>query len=91
MTNLPSTKYELKLSDWLKGLLIAIGATVIPAIIALLSNGTFPNKQQLIAIGIGGLSAGLTYVAKNFFTDTNAVAVATIEKAEQKQMDILRA
>ena len=83
--NLPSAKYKLQLSDWLKGLLIAVGTTIIPALVSLMSNGTFPNKSQLIAIFIGGISAGLTYVAKNFLTDTNAVAVKTINDAEKEQ------
>ena len=88
--NLPSAKYSLKLSDWLKGLLVAVGATIIPALIALLSNGAFPTVPQLKAILIGGLSAGLTYVAKNFFTDTNKVAVETINEAQEKQQETFR-
>ena len=84
--NLPSAKYELKLSDWLKGLLVAVGTTILPALIALFNTGAFPNRSQLMAILIGGVSAGLTYVAKNFFTDTNAVAVKTINEAEKEQI-----
>ena len=88
--NLPSAMYSLKKSDWLKGLLVAVGATILPAIISLLSNGNFPNAGQLKAILIGGLSAGLTYVAKNFFTDTNKVAEKTIQDAKQEQQNNLK-
>ncbi len=87
---LPSSKYTLKLSDWLKGLLVAVGATIIPAFIALLNRGSFPTIPQLKAILISGISAGLFYVTKNFFTDDNKVAVNTINEAQKKQQETFR-
>lgn len=85
--SLPSRMYKLKLSDWLKGLLVAMGTVVFPAIISLLGSGNFPTVMQWKAIGIAAIAAGLTYVGKNFFTDENKVAVKTIQEAQKKQAD----
>lgn len=60
--------YKLKLRDWLKGLIIAVGTPV-----AYLLQELIPN-WPLNAIEKAALSAGITYMIKNFFTDDVKVA-----------------
>lgn len=79
-----STKFSLETKNFLVGFLLAVGAVVVPGIITLLSSGHLPNKGQLIATGIAGLSAGLTYITRKFFTDDVAAAQKTLQEAQQK-------
>jgi hypothetical protein len=87
MANLPSQKFSLKVRDFLKGALVAVGTAVLPNLITILNSGIFPKKEQLILTGIAGLAAFLTYIGKNFFTDDTVVAEKVLTEARQEQID----
>ena len=73
-----STRFSLKLRDWLKGLIIAVGTPVLYLVQEMIPN------WPLNPIEKAALSATVTYLIKNFFTDDVKVAEKVIEKAEQK-------
>ena len=79
-------RYSLKLRDWLKGLLMAIGAPVITFIIDSLNEGELTLNWTKLAVV--ALSAGLMYVLKNFFTDDVKTAVKVLDEAEKKGVEI---
>lgn len=70
-TTVTSKRFQLKLSDGVKALLIAIATPVITIIINSLNAGllTFNWKNILIT----GLSAGLAYIIKNYLTPAQIV------------------
>jgi len=57
---------SLNSQDFLKGLIVAVGSAVVGVISTSLQEGslTFDFKK----IGIIALSAGISYLTKNFFT-----------------------
>ncbi len=62
-----STRYKLLLRDYLKAVIMAIGAPVLTFIIDSLNADQFTfNWKKLLIVAI---SAGATYLLKNFFTD----------------------
>lgn len=58
-----STRFILKARDWLKGLIIAVGTPVLYVIQELIPN------WPLNPIEKAALSAFVTYILKQFFTD----------------------
>lgn len=79
-------RYSLKLRDWLKGLLMAVGAPVLTFIIDSLNEGELTlNWRKLAVVAI---SAGLMYLLKNFFTDDVKTAVKVLDEAEKKGVPI---
>lgn len=66
-----SKKFRLKLNDWEKALLIAIGTPVATIIINSLNAGLLVFNWKNILIT--GLSAGLAYIVKNFLTPAQIV------------------
>lgn len=77
--NLISGKFSLKTKDFLKGLLIAIGTSVLVVIQTSIEQGEFTFKWKTITmVAIG---ATITYLLKNFLTDDTKEAVKTVENA----------
>lgn len=70
-TTTTSKKFSLKLSDWLKALLLAVATPVLTIIMNSLNAGvlTFNWKNILIT----GLSAGIAYIIKNYLTPAQVV------------------
>lgn len=69
-----SNLFTLNLHDLGKGLLVAAGGAVIAAIEGGLQNGQFSINWK--TIGSVALAAGLSYLAKNFFTPAQVVSPA---------------
>lgn len=64
-TVVTSKRFNLNLSDWWKGLIMAVGAPVIAIIQQSLNAGTFTvNWKTVFTVS---LSAALIYLGKNFF------------------------
>lgn len=84
-TTTTSKKFQLKLSDWEKALLIAIATPVLTTAIKSLDAGllVFNWKAMLIT----GLSAGLAYIIKNFLTPAQIV----IKDPTPQQVDAVKA
>jgi hypothetical protein len=61
----------LNLKDYLRGLLMAIGTSILISLATILNSGAFPTLDQLIPISTSGLAAGLFYLVKNVLTNSN--------------------
>lgn len=76
MTTVTTSKmYRLKAPDWLKSALMAAGSAVATALIQVLS--TTPvviNYKQIAQVGV---TAGLIYLTKNFFTPSKTIITNT--------------
>lgn len=79
-----STMWKLKLRDWLKGLVMAVGTPVLYLLQELIPN------WPLNPIEKAALSAFVTYILKNLVTDDVKAAHNTIAaaKAEDKKDEI---
>ena len=66
-----SSLFTLDFKDLTKGLLVAIGGAVITALQTSLESGSFAFNWR--KIGGVALAAGLSYLAKNFFTPAKTV------------------
>ncbi|MGA7720831.1 MAG: hypothetical protein WCA84_06610 [Ignavibacteriaceae bacterium] len=63
--------------DVLKGFLVAAGTVIITGIYTSLQNGALPTVAVLEQLGTAGLSGGIAYLLKNFFTNsTGQIAAA---------------
>lgn len=59
--------------DILKGFLIAAGTVVLTGIASILQAGEFPEWSKLSGLLMTGLAAGVTYLVKNIFTNSDNV------------------
>jgi hypothetical protein len=66
-----SDKYSLDLIDIGKGLIVAAGGAAVAAIQSSLSTGSLNFNWK--SIGLTALAAGISYLAKNFFTPAQIV------------------
>jgi len=62
--------FSIGWNDFGKGILIAILTVVLSSVYTLLQAGTLPTGADLAKIGIAALSAGIGYIIKNFFTNS---------------------
>jgi hypothetical protein len=69
-----SSLFSLDFTDLGKGLLVAIGGSVVAAIETSVQAGVVTFNWQ--AIGSVALAAGLSYLGKNFFTTAKTVTQA---------------
>jgi hypothetical protein len=66
-----SSFLSLNTKDFLKGLGITIGGSIIASAIAILNTGRLPNLIELKAIAISSISVGVAYILKNLFTNSS--------------------
>ena len=66
-----SKQFTVNFQDIFKGVIVAAASAVVTAVYAALT--TVPPHFDLKQIGIVGLTAGLGYVIKNFFTPAQTV------------------
>jgi len=66
-----SNMFSLNLSDLAKGLIVAAGGAAIVAIQNSLQAGSLSFNWE--TIGLTALAAGISYLAKNFFTPAQIV------------------
>jgi ABC-type uncharacterized transport system permease subunit len=57
--------------DVLKGFVVAVLTSIATAVIPVLQTGALPKLEQLHGIAIAGVAAGIAYLFKNFFTNSN--------------------
>lgn len=62
-------KFRLHLNDWLKALLIAVGAPVLEYFLSSIQTGSFEAINWNQALIIAASAAGM-YLLKNFFSPT---------------------
>lgn len=64
--------YSVNMHDAMKGFIVAIGSAIISALQNTVSTGSLDlNWRQ---IGLTALAAGLSYLAKNFFTEAKMIS-----------------
>ena len=56
--------------DVLKGFVVAVLTSIATAVIPVLQTGTPPRLDQLHAVAVAGVAAGVAYLLKNFFTNS---------------------
>jgi hypothetical protein len=61
---------SLGLRDILHGFIVTVGATAVSTLVPVLQNGV-PTTQQWKQIGIAGVAAGIAYLGKKLFTNSN--------------------
>ena len=69
-----SSLFSLNLTDLGKGLLVAVGGAVVTAVENIMQSGSLSFDWK--AIASVALAAGLSYLAKNFFTPAKTVTPA---------------
>ncbi len=66
------SKYlSITIKDVLKGAIVAVLTSIATAVITILQTGEIPGIEQLHTILIAGVGAGVAYLLKNFFTNSN--------------------
>ncbi len=63
--------FNLNLKDLIKGAIVAIISAIVTAIIPVIDSGSLPTMEQLKAAGWMALTAGVSYLLKNLFTNSN--------------------
>ena len=74
---------EVNKRDMVKGLIVAVLTAFLTGIMAVLKEGGLPTSDDLKAIGLTTLAATLSYILKNFLTNTEDKFLA----AEPEQED----
>ena len=79
-----SKRFTLNGNDFVKGLIMAVGGAAVTLLLDSLNAGSFDFDWKKILAG--ALTAGLTYLAKNFFDKPKVVVTdvsdATIDKVK---------
>ena len=75
-----SKLFSLALPDWIKALIMAVISAVVTYAYDAISAGTIFNVAFLKGMGLAALGAALSYLIKNFFTNSQGNFV----KAEPK-------
>ncbi|KKR55855.1 MAG: hypothetical protein UT94_C0055G0003 [Candidatus Uhrbacteria bacterium GW2011_GWF2_40_263] len=66
-----SNLFSLNWKDVAKGFLVAVLTVVITGLGTSLQSGKLPTLAELGTLGLAGLGAGVAYLLKNFFTNSN--------------------
>ena len=73
-----SKRFTLNGNDLIKGLIMTVGGAIVTAAIDSLNAGNLDFDWKKIIVG--GLTAGLTYLAKNFFDKPKVVITDVTDK-----------
>jgi hypothetical protein len=80
---MPSNFLNLNLNDLFRGFLVAVITAILVALEPMLTTGQFPDLPTLKAVAIAGVGAGIAYLIKNIFTNSQG----QILKPEAKPPD----
>jgi len=64
-----SSFFSLNLRDTINGFLIAFLTTFLTAVVSTLNTGVIPSLEDLKGFSIVGVTAGISYLAKNLFSN----------------------
>ena len=73
-----SKRFTLNSNDFIKGLIMAVGGAAVTLALDSLNAGSFDFDWKKIVAG--ALTAGLTYLAKNFFDKPKVVVTDVTDK-----------
>lgn len=71
--------------DLIKGVIVAVLASVVTALAAILESGALPTVSQWKSIGMMAAAAGLSYFLKNFLTNSEDKFASPEPKKEESQ------
>jgi hypothetical protein len=74
---------EINGRDLIKGLIVAVLATVISSLATIIEAGQLPTTEQWKNIGMMAAGAGLTYFLKNFLTNSEDKFLSPDPKPEE--------
>ena len=77
-----SKLFKINLNDAFKGLVMVILGAILGSITQIVNLGRLPEPEEWKAAFMFGAGAGLTYLMKNFFTNSNG-EFAEYEKDNQ--------
>lgn len=77
-TKTTSKKYRIDLTDLAKGLLLAVLSAVVTELYQFTSTGQLPTKENLQTTALVACAAGLSYLLKNFFTDSQTIVKSVV-------------
>lgn len=63
--------FKLNWMDALKGFVVASLAVIVTGLGTILDSGALPTWAQLQTMGMAGLIAGVSYLLKNLFSNSN--------------------
>ena len=66
-----SNLFRLNLQDLGHGLIMAVGVVFIAPLLPILQTGAFPDPATIKQALAAGLAAGLVYLGKNLFTNSD--------------------
>jgi hypothetical protein len=66
-----SSFLKLNWQDYAKGLIVAVGTTVLTALMTSLNSGHLPQGKEWAGIGTAAISAAVAYLLKNLFTNSD--------------------
>ena len=65
-----STFLSLDVKDFIKGLIVTVIGAILTGIYQIINTGGELTLESLKVIGITGLGAGLSYLLKNYFSNS---------------------
>ena len=66
-----SALFSLNIRDAINGFLIAFLTAFLSAVVSSLNTGLFPSLVDLKAFAMIGITAGVSYITKNLFTNNS--------------------
>ncbi len=75
-----SSFLKINFFDVLKGVLVAAFTVIVGGVYTSLQAGALPTVANLEQLGMAGLTAGLGYLVKQFFTNSSGTPLATENK-----------
>ena len=73
-----SNIFKLNKEDLIKGLVVTVVSAVLTAFLALLQKGFSWSMADLTQVGVVALTAGLSYLLKNFASDEDGKVLGKI-------------
>jgi xanthine/uracil/vitamin C permease (AzgA family) len=61
---------KINVRDLVKGSVVAVLAVLTSSLVTILESGALPTVEQLKKIGLIALTAGVSYLIKNFLTNS---------------------
>ena len=61
---------KINVRDLVKGSVVAVLAVLTSSLVTILESGALPTVEQLKKIGLIALTAGVSYLLKNFLTNS---------------------
>jgi hypothetical protein len=73
--------FQLNMSDFVKGLIIAVLTVIVTSVGDIIATGNFPTAAQWKIIGLAALSAAIAYIIKNLLTNSQGQFLTVEPKA----------